>query len=306
MGLVWLLTERETTEVRVGGRHDIRAAAFRPNAREALVTGNHGVMALAGEDGVREIASPTREALRGVAWRPDGALALAVGDGGAIVAYDGTCTATPTLTPVNLRRCAWHPSGTYCLIAGNDGLALRWQDGRSRAVGWGHHHLRDVAWRPDGAFALIAANGGLYRYEDGGDDLELVAEEPDGDLTGVAWDEAGTNALVAGYRQVGLALADRAAFARLVDAHGVEIVEVVPGRPGEAFVGVARQPGTDAYWIVQQPVYQRVQSSVLRWQQGQLEEVFTSRTMRLGPLAWDSQGGQALICGSPRADFWRM
>ena len=299
MGHAWVL-DGEWRHVPAGGRHDLRAAAWQPHADAALVAGNHGTLAFVG--GREEpLESPSRENLRGLAWRPDGSLALAVGDAGALVVVEDQPRATPLLTPVNLRRAAWRPDGAACLIVGNDGLALLWKDGRTRAVGWGRAHLRDIAWRQDGSEALIAGNGALYRYRDEGDDLEVIAELPDGDFTGVAWADDGVSYLVVGYRQVGAALANRESVAWL----GPALEPAFSARSGQAFVQAAARPASGEIWVVQQPAYARTESCLLRWSGGEPEVVFRQPEMRLSRLSFDSSGRRAVVVGSPRADFWR-
>lgn len=299
MGQAWVL-DGEWRSVRAGGRHDLRAAAWRPGSDEALVAGNHGTLAFVGRE-VRPLAAPVREHLRGLAWRPDGEVALAVGDAGAIVVVAETLRASPILTPINLRRAAWHPRGDRCLIVGNDGLALLWKDGRTRAVGWGRAHLRDVAWRPDGDEAVIAGNGALYRYRPDDDDLEVIAELPDGDLTGVAWGNDGETVLVVGYRQVGAAVEARETVAWV----GPQFEPAFAGFAGQTFVQAVARPARDEFWIVQQPAYAPTASCVLGWLGGVPAVVFCEPTARLSQVSFDETGERAVVVGSPRAAFWR-
>ncbi|MCS6802744.1 MAG: hypothetical protein RMM58_00570 [Chloroflexota bacterium] len=299
MGQGWIL-DGEWRPFRIGGRHDLRAAAWRPGSEEALVAGNHGTLAFVGPT-ARVLPPPTRDNLRGIAWRPDGACALAVGDGGTIVVVAETLRLTPVLTPVNLRRAAWHPTGACCLIVGNDGLALLWTDGRTRAVGWGRAHLRDAAWRPDGEEAVIAGNGALYRYRRDEDDLEVIAELPDGDFTGVAWLPGGERFFAVGYRQVGAALDARETVAWL----GPKLEPAFAGIAGHTFVQAVARPGREEVWIVQQPAYAASESRLLRWSGGAPEVVFRHETARLVQLSFDERGERAVVVGSPRAAFWR-
>ncbi|MFN8532947.1 MAG: WD40 repeat domain-containing protein [Dehalococcoidia bacterium] len=300
MGQGWVLDDTAAQPFFAGGRHDLRAAAWRPGGIEALVAGNFGTLVLV-DSGVQPVEVASREHLRGIAWRPDGEVAIVVGDAGAIVRYDGKAVATPLLTPVNLRRAAWRPEGDDCLIAGNDGLLLRWRDGRSQAVGWGRSHLRGLAWRPDGSFAIVVGNGALYRYLAGEDDLELIAELPDGDLTGVAWRPDGAGALVVGYRQIAGSPTERESVAWLVSAEGDRPEPAVAPQAGVAFVHAAA--GHDGFWIVAQPVHRGGVSSILRWKGGPLEALFVQREVRLAQV--DLAGSRAVVVGSPRAAFFR-
>ncbi|GIW05861.1 MAG: hypothetical protein KatS3mg060_0666 [Dehalococcoidia bacterium] len=300
MGQGWILDGGDWRSFQSGGRHDLRAAAWQPGGERALVAGNHGTLAFVGRE-VRTLDPPTRESLRGIAWRPDGGMAIAVGNAGAIVVVEETARATPLLTPVNLRRAAWHPDGTRCLIVGNDGLALLWSGGRTRAIGWGRAHLRDVAWRPDGTEALIAGNGALYRFREGDDDLAVIADLPDGDFAGVAWHPDGETFLAVGYRQRSTALADRETVAWL----GPALEPAFPPLVGHAFVQAVARPRSAEIWIVQQPVYARTESCLLRWSGGRPEIVFRQAETRLAQLSFDRSGERAVAVGSPRADFWR-
>ncbi|MCL6648407.1 MAG: hypothetical protein K6U89_08755 [Chloroflexi bacterium] len=306
MGQGWLLDGQGAHSFRAGGRHDLRAVAWRPASWEALVAGNQGALARVTATGtVHDLPSGLRDNLRGIAWRPDGVLALLVGNAGTLALYDGSVRAAAPPRPVNLRRGAWRPDGTSCLVVGNDGLTLLWQDGRTRSAGWGRSHLRDVAWRPDGALALIAGNGALYRFAPDLDDLELLSELPLGDFTGVAWAPGGDRALVVGYHQVGPALDDRASVAWLVGASGEQLQPALPPLAGAVAVAVAARPGSEEFWIVLQPVEPEGSSRVVRWSGNGLDVVFSSSSVRLTQLSFSPTGAHAIVVGSPRAAFWR-
>jgi hypothetical protein len=140
--------------------------------------------------------------LRWVAWRPDGEVALAVGNGGSAVLSDGRRFENLTTgTRQNLRGAAWSPDGREALLAGNRGAVLRLRGESIEELSVPtSENLRRVAWHPSGDFALVVGNGGVaLRYEP---DLGLLQPLP-GDrahtLRSVAFRPDGGYALIGAY-----------------------------------------------------------------------------------------------------------
>lgn len=104
----------------------------------------------------------TRRTLRWAAWRPDGSVALLVGNGGAATLWDGARLETlATGSKQNLRGAAWSPDGRTALLVGNRGAVIV-LDGESfrEPATVTTENLRRVEWRPDGREALIIGNAG--------------------------------------------------------------------------------------------------------------------------------------------------
>ncbi len=106
--------------------------------------------------------------LRWAAWRPDGAVVLAVGNGGSAVLSDGArFDYLATASKQNLRGAAWSPDGSTALLVGNRGAVLRLRgESIEELSGVTTENLRRVAWHPSGAYALVVGNAGtVLRYD---------------------------------------------------------------------------------------------------------------------------------------------
>jgi hypothetical protein len=142
----------------------------------------------------RPLDLAARKTLRGAAWRPDGGVAILVGNGGAAFLLEGErLTSCPTGTRHNLRGAAWSPDGKTALLVGNRGAVLILEDGACAEVEAASvENLRRVAWHPGGEYALVVGNAGtVLRYErrerrlaplpgDRAHTLRAVAFRPDG------------------------------------------------------------------------------------------------------------------------------
>jgi len=153
-------------------------------------------------DALRALEAPTAaRRLRWAAWRPDGAAALLVGNGGQAFVFDGRAFAPlATGSAHNLRGVAWAPDGRRALLCGNRGVVLlydgqRVEQVRSPTI----ENLRRVAWSPDGARALIVGNGGVVLRFDAatGRVLPLPGDRAH-TLRSVAWRPDGRYALIGG------------------------------------------------------------------------------------------------------------
>lgn len=130
--------------------------------------------------------------IRWLAWRPDGAAALAVGNRGTVLLFDGKRFAPlPSGTVQNLRGVAWTADGTTALLVGNRGTVLRLRGEQVEVLpSPTMENLRRAAWHPDGGYALLVGNAGtLLRSEASGifplpgeraHTLRAVAFRPDG------------------------------------------------------------------------------------------------------------------------------
>lgn len=155
------------------------------------------------EDGtIRALDWQPRRTLRWAAWRPDGAVMLAVGNGGCIARWDGRqLTYVETNTRQNLRGAAWSPDGLSALVVGNRGAILRLRGDAVYVLDSPTtENLRRVIWRPDGRYALIAGNAGVVlRYEAADGSIERLPGDRAHTLRSMAFRPDGSYALVGAY-----------------------------------------------------------------------------------------------------------
>ena len=114
--------------------------------------------------------------------------------------YDGASfRELPPATDENLRRVAWSPDGAAALIVGNGGCVLRYDartDALQQVPGDRAHTMRSIAWRPDGAYALIGGYASpragyptphvLYRC-DGRFTQGILATDDEDDAIAIDW-----------------------------------------------------------------------------------------------------------------------
>lgn len=311
MGAFWLYDGEGFQRLTTGDGHDVRWAAWRPDGRAALLVGNAGSAFLWEEGHCRRLPAAGWQNLRGAAWSPDGSQALLVGNQGQIWRFAGEgLQRLAYFSPETLRRVAWRPDGAGALAIGNGGLALWIEAGPVEPVGWGEHHLRDLAWSPDGAFALIAANRGLYRYRPSAGGLELLHEEPEGDLMAVGWHPDGASALVAGCRSCGPHPIEREGLLYRFADDAV----VMLGSPEHdtLWTGLSWHPSGRQVLLVSNHAALGPSSFLAAWDGQALTRLWEPSAYRLAGVAWRPGGGQpaeggsgqALLWGSPRASFW--
>jgi WD40 repeat protein len=151
---------------------------------------------------VRELDWQPQRTLRWIAWRPDGAVLLAVGNGGHAVLSDGKrLDPLETRTRQNLRGAAWSADGSTALLVGNRGLVLRLEgESVTEVASPTSENLRRVAWHPSGAYALVVGNGGAVLHYDGRDgSLAALPGDRAHTLRSVAFRPDGAYALVSAY-----------------------------------------------------------------------------------------------------------
>jgi len=147
------------------------------------------------------IPPPTNKALYQVAWRPDGAYALIVGDGATLLKYNGTAfttISTGVAGSVNFQAVSWRPDGSYALIAGTSGVVVKY-DGVSatQIKDPTKNTIRSITWQPNGLQALLAGSKGtLLAYQNG--TLQSIPSSTPSDLYAAAWNPNGLYAIVAG------------------------------------------------------------------------------------------------------------
>jgi hypothetical protein len=144
----------------------------------------------------------TPRTMRWASWRPDGGLALAVGNGGSALLYDGHAREPlSTGSKHNLRGAAWSPDGSMALLVGNRGAVFRLQAERIEEVpSVSAENLRRVAWHPAGDHALIVGNAGaVLRYAVAENTLTPLPGDRAHTLRSIAFRPDGAYALVGAY-----------------------------------------------------------------------------------------------------------
>ena len=150
-------------EIQCGASSDFFAADWHPSGKEALVVGD-GVFRL---DGTNYTLSQISNlgAFEGVAWRPQGDIALLVGESGLVCLYDGkTVKQVAGAPPLPLKDVAWSPDGTQAVIVGYGGAVVVYEKGvlTDHSVSGGNL-LEGVTFSPDGSHALMV---GIYAFSE--------------------------------------------------------------------------------------------------------------------------------------------
>ena len=156
------------------GGSGMDAVAFSPTEGYALVAGHYGALMIVWPNGtVQSISTATRPSLSDVAWSPDGAVALFVGNNGTVVRYlPATQNVTKLSSPSSsaiLRGVSWAPNGTQALIAGQNMLWRYYRATNSfePLLISGLQDFYDVAWQPNGTVAVLVAASGYIGTFDG-------------------------------------------------------------------------------------------------------------------------------------------
>ncbi|HLF76827.1 MAG TPA: WD40 repeat domain-containing protein [Dehalococcoidia bacterium] len=143
-----------------------------------------------------------RYALRWTSWRPDGAVALSVGNGGSALLFDGRkLDFLSTGSRQNLRGAAWSPDGRTALMVGNRGAVFSLQGESIAEVPSSiTENLRRVAWHPGGGYALIVGNAGtVLRYDHATAALMPLPGDRAHTLRSLAFRPDGAYALIGAY-----------------------------------------------------------------------------------------------------------
>jgi WD40 repeat protein len=143
-----------------------------------------------------------RGALRWCAWRPDGAIALSVGNGGSALLFDGDrLSFLSTGSRQNLRGADWSPDGKLALLVGNRGAVFSLQGESFSEIPSGTtENLRRVDWHPSGEYALIVGNAGtVLRFERASATLTPLPGDRAHTLRSLAFKPDGAYALIGAY-----------------------------------------------------------------------------------------------------------
>lgn len=150
----------------------------------------------------RPLAWEPQRTMRWAAWRPDGALVLAVGNGGSALLSDGErLDHLFTGTKQNLRGAAWSPDGSTALLVGNRGAVYSLRgESIDEVPPASSENLRRVAWHPSGEYALIVGNSGIVlRYQATSGELQPLPGDRAHTLRSLAFHPDGAYALVGAY-----------------------------------------------------------------------------------------------------------
>ena len=152
------------------------------------------------------IGKPVASALRQVAWRPDGAYALIIGDKGIVYTYDGTSLTKFSSTVIggtNLNAVAWKPDGSYALIGGQNGLIFNYNGTAiTKVTDPSTKNIYSISWNPNGNSALLVGDSGTALKYTEPATITPLSSGTGQPLFAVAWDPTGSYALTAGANDV--------------------------------------------------------------------------------------------------------
>lgn len=139
-------------------RHQIRWIAWSRDGGSALAVGQRGLVLRFDGEKFEKLESPAQENLRCASYNPAGE-ALLVGNRGTVLQFShGSFVLGAVGMEANLRRVAWSPDGSTALLLGNNGTALTWQTGTTQELAGALNNLRSVSWDPQGNHALVSGN----------------------------------------------------------------------------------------------------------------------------------------------------
>ncbi len=148
----------EFQRVATDPNHQIRWIAWRRDGGSALAVGNGGLILHFDGEAFDRLESPTRENLRCASYNPANQ-ALIVGNRGTMLQLkNGEITTIGVDVEANLRRVSWSPDGSLALVVGNSGSALAWQAGNVQELTGAFSNLRSITWHPEGRHALVSGN----------------------------------------------------------------------------------------------------------------------------------------------------
>jgi WD40 repeat protein len=163
-------------ESHFGSQAEVAGAAFSPDGSRLAVgydipNGSHrpdGVIyqTATGQE-VRHLAR-RRDALRGLAWSPDGRFIAALTAGGLQVfdADTGALRGTREEFPTRVTSSAFHPGGGFFVTADETGQVQFWDTADrgewapARTLDWGVGSIQALAFSPDGTLGAVAGRHG--------------------------------------------------------------------------------------------------------------------------------------------------
>jgi len=289
----------------------LRWAAWRKDGGEALIVGNKGtILSYSAEKRtVRRIPSPVKENLRGADFSPEGNLAVIVGNSGTILILTDAVRQVERTTTSNLRKVAWKKDGSGALVVGNEGAAF-FLDARGLKRIYGvTNHLRSISWHPKGQYAVVVGNSvksslaglvpspGFYRFDTSSFSLtplrEISPETPK-DFTSASWKPDGSQCVIVGYDQTW-----RTSELYTFDGKSVEVGDWKA--ENQLPTCFAWHPNGTYGIIVTGGLGADETGSILKYEGGVPNSVYSSRGYFMSCVAWNPRGNHALILGSSRS-----
>lgn len=249
----------------------------------------------------RHVPPPGTRPLRWAAWRPDGAMALLVGNRGESLVFDGVSyRKLETGSAHNLRGVAWSPDGGRALLCGNRGALLLLDGERVRDVpSVTSENLRRVAWSPDGSCALIVGNAGVVlRYTASTGVIEPLPGDRAHTMRSIAWRPDGAYALIGGYAS------NYAGYPRphlLYRCDGRYTQGILATDDEDDAVAISYRPGDAARATVLSVAWRNgvaVRNKLFVYDGGGFVTQEVESSAPLLGFAWHPGGGSALLCGA--------
>ncbi|MEW5760719.1 MAG: fibronectin type III domain-containing protein, partial [Candidatus Thermoplasmatota archaeon] len=151
----------EITYIATNSLNNFRAVAWNIYDR-ALIVGENGAMRIVTDTLTYPVVSGTIKNLYDVSWADEGSYALAVGEDGVVLRYNGITSTKIFDVDENLYGISSFSSALPCIIVGEKG-GIRVYDGHilhSPLQKLTNADLYSVAWEPNGKYALAMGSGG--------------------------------------------------------------------------------------------------------------------------------------------------
>ena len=250
------------------------------------------------------IAPPTPLDYKGVAWAPDGDVALVVGGIQAVLRYrDGTATQVPgsnwTTASQTIEEVAYGPDGTGWVCGGRiNGSRMEGHVWRVTAAAVEHvpgvegDLLTAISVSASGRVVAVGSLGGVYEVAGGA--VRQLARASEAVLNDIAWAPDGTGALIVGSPGVLRWLDASTGALSTVAFTSTSALHAVSWRPGTGTAWAAGEGGIVVEYNATTGSASRVRPS-------------TPRTPALYGVSWQAGGELALLVGAEGTTLlWRL
>jgi DNA-binding transcriptional ArsR family regulator len=156
-------------DVKVGNQAsnnvDIDKSVLSPSGDTSLTLCPDGSFIVTNSTAAQSVSTGLNLTLTSVAWRPDGAYALIVGQGGTLIKYHlkSGMVMIDSGTSEDLTTVSWKPDGSFALITGANGMVIRFDHDTQRCLRIPTNtdlKLKDVQWDTSGEHAEITGENG--------------------------------------------------------------------------------------------------------------------------------------------------
>ena len=240
---------------------------------------------------------PTGNDLNGVAWSPDGGIALIVGTSGTVLTYDGVGFAQVYAnSTVDFTDVAWYPTGDFALIAATGGKLLEYRDGVLDEVYTGTSaDLNAISINPNTGQAIIVGEQRTILLYDRGA-VSTISSGGTASLTSVSWEPTGAYAFIGGNI---LSQFNSGTLLRYWPQNGT--LKTVPmAQPSNTVRGLAFSPNDEIAYIVTTYFNQQgnERTRILYWNGTGLRSVMEDISpTQAGAVDWSPDGAYAyMIC----------